>query len=87
MKSSKLEYAKAYGEALYILKQLEPEEFNKIPNKLIKLLETKKDRKWQFEILPQKSLIEQNLLEETKAILAVIYRLYLSDFPKDNYNI
>lgn len=87
MKSEKNEYAKAYGEVIYILQQLEQEDFDKIPPKLIKLLEKKRDKKWRFQISFEKPLLEQNLLKETKAILAVIYHLYLSDSLTNQYNM
>ena len=87
MKDKKSEYTKAYGEVLSILKQLEDEDFNKIPPKLVKLFEEKRDKKWHSKISFEQSLLEQNLLEETKAILAVIYRFYLSESPMEKYAI
>lgn len=75
------EYRKAYSEVSFIINQLEKEEFDKIPKKLIRLIEKKKDKHYPVEISKEVSLENQNLLQETKAILAVIYNLYLSENP------
>jgi len=80
----KSHYKKAYSEVSAVINKLEKEDFDKIPKKFIKLIESKKDKKYVFNLSEDKKLTEQNLLEETKAILAVIYNLYLS---KNNVSV
>lgn len=71
-------YKKAYAEVSYILKQLEEENLKKIPANLLKLIEKEKDKNYKINITLDTPIYEQNLLRETKAVLAVIYRLYLA---------
>lgn len=75
-------YRKAYSEVSVILKKLKKEDYEKIPDKFLKLIERKKDKKYKFVLDDDKNIVEQNVLEETKAILAVLYNLYLSDNRK-----
>lgn len=69
-------YNKAYEEILEILKYMPKESVNKIPNQMIYTFKTKMDKNYNFSIDINKSFEEQNLLDETKAILANIFRDY-----------
>ena len=69
-------YNKAYKEVIEILKYMSQEEKEKIPNKMIRMFEDKKDKNHQFKYDESKNFDEQELLIETKAILANIFRDY-----------
>ena len=72
-------FPKAYKEVIEILKHFPKRDINKIPQKLIDLLKRKIDNTYEFHVDMNKSLEEQDLLEETKDILANLYRDYFAD--------
>ena len=55
------------------------EEQNKIPEKLKDLMKKKMDNNHKFSISDYESIEEAPLLDETKAIMAVLYRDFLAD--------
>ena len=69
-------YPKAYKEVLEILKYVPKESVNKIPQTIIDTFYAKMDNNYNFSIDINKTFEEQELLVETKAILANIYRDY-----------
>ena len=69
-------YHKAYKEVIEILKYVPQESVNKIPKTTLETFEKKMDKDYVFNIDINKSFEEQNLLEETKDIFAVIFRDY-----------
>ena len=69
-------YSKAYKEVLEILKYVPQESVNKIPEEMINMFKIKMDKTWNFEVDTTKPFEEQELLDETKAILANIFRDY-----------
>ena len=69
-------YHKAYKEVIEILKYLPKESVNKIPKTMIETFEKKQKKDYVFNIDINKTFEEQNLLEETKDILAIIFRDY-----------
>ena len=69
-------YPKAYKEVVEILKYVSKESVDKIPQTMIDTLNSKMDNTYNFSIDINKSFEEQELLEETKAILANIFRDY-----------
>lgn len=69
-------YPKAYKEVIEILKYVPKESVDKIPKNMIDMFNSKKDDKYNFSIDTSKSFEEQELLEETRAILANIFRDY-----------
>lgn len=69
-------YPKAYKEVIEILNHVPPESVNKIPQTLINTFKTKMDINYNFKINLNKDFKEQDLLIETKAILANIFRDY-----------
>ena len=69
-------YHKAYKEVSEILKDVRQESVNKIPKRMLETFEKKMDKDYVFNVDINKSFEEQNLLEETKDIFAVIFRDY-----------
>lgn len=69
-------YNKAYTEIIEILKHMPEESVNKLPKELLTMFQTKMDKNYNFKIDITKSFNEQTLLNETKAILANIFRDY-----------
>lgn len=69
-------YHKAYKEVLEVLKYMSEKDINKVPKDMILTFETKQDKNHCFKIDVNKGIEEQNLLEETKDILANIFRDY-----------
>lgn len=69
-------YSKAYKEIVEILKYVPEESVNKIPKEMRDLFEEEQLKTYSFQIDTEKSFEEQELLEETKAILAIIFRDY-----------
>ena len=69
-------YSKAYKEVVEILKYVPKESIEKIPQKMRDTFTTKMDNTYNFSIDISKSFEEQELLDETKAILANIFRDY-----------
>ena len=69
-------YHKAYKEVIEILKYVPQESVNKIPKTMLETFEKKMDKDYVFNVDIIKSFEEQNLLEETKDIFAVIFRDY-----------
>ena len=69
-------YHKAYKEVIEILKYVPQESVNKIPKTMLETFEKKMDKDYVFNVDINKSFEEQNLLEETKDIFAVIFRHY-----------
>lgn len=69
-------YQKAYKEILEILKYVPEESVKKIPQEMIDMFEKEQLKTYDFQIDTSKAFEEQELLEETKAILANIFRDY-----------
>lgn len=69
-------YPKAYKEVIEILKFVPSESVNKIPKEMLEMFKNKMDRNYNFSVDVNKNFEEQILLEETKAILANIFRDY-----------
>ena len=69
-------YSKAYKEIVEILKYIPEESVNKIPKDMRDMFEAEQLKTYNFQIDTEKTFEEQELLEETKAILANIFRDY-----------
>ena len=69
-------YPKAYKEVLEVLKYVPQESVDKIPEEMRNMFKIKMDETWNFEVDINKPFEEQELLEETKAIFANIFRDY-----------
>ena len=70
-------FPRAYVEVIEILKLLEHNEFEKIDNSFIDMLNRKKDTKQTYSYDYTKDIEEQTLLKETRAVLAYIFMNYL----------
>lgn len=76
-------YSKAYKEIVEILKYVPEENVNKIPKEMRDMFEAEQLKTYNFQIDTEKHFEEQELLEETKAILANIFRDYwATDYQK-----
>ena len=69
-------YACAYKEVIEILKYTKEEDVNKIPKYNILLWKTNMKKDHKFKVDTNKSLEEQNLSNEAKAIIANIFKKY-----------
>lgn len=68
----------ACNETIEIIMHMEDEMKEKIPQKLITFLNKNKIRDYKPSIDFSKNILEQDLLFETKSIIAVIYREYIA---------
>lgn len=73
---NKKNIGKAIKEVNEIMKYIPAEEKNKINKKFLDFLNKIEDKTYDFNFEPEKDLLEQNLLEETKMLLGIIYRNY-----------
>lgn len=69
-------YSKAYKEVIEILNFVPKESVDKIPQTMIDTFKVKMDKNYDFKVDINKSFEEQDLLDETKAIFANIFRDY-----------
>ncbi len=77
-------YACAYKEVIEVLKYTKKEDVNKIPKYRILLWKTNMKKDYEFKINPDKTLEEQNLSNEAKAIIANIFKKYwATDYQKE----
>ena len=85
----KIEYRQALFEVYKILENTDEEIKNKIPEKFIKFVKENMDTNYKFELEKGKELIKQNLKDETKQIIALIYKKYICDDEEviNNYEI
>lgn len=77
-------YSKAYVEVLEILKYIPKEEMQKIPDDILKTLTKKSDSNYSFKLDFNIPFESQELLNETKSILANFFRDYwATDFQRE----
>ena len=77
-------YACAYKEVIEVLKYTKREDVNKIPKSRILLWRTNMNKDYDFKIDTTKTLEEQNLSKEAKAIIANIFKKYwATDYQKE----
>ena len=77
-------YACAYKEVIEVLKYTKREDVNKIPKYRILLWKTNMKKDYDFKIDTSKTLEEQNLSDEAKAIIANIFKKYwATDYQKE----
>ena len=69
-------YANAFSEVYFILNNTDEKLLNKVPKKFINYLEKNMNKDYKVKIQTDIYLDKQNLLKETEAILALIYRSY-----------
>lgn len=70
-------FPRAYVEVDEILKKLPKEEFERIESNFINMIRNKKDKNYTFKLDYSKDIEEQNILKETRAILAYVFLNYL----------
>ncbi len=68
----------AYSEVYEILKYLDENDKAKIPNEVIEAICENRNKDYTFELDEEKTLQEQKLLPETRAILFNLFRDYLA---------
>lgn len=68
---------KAYTEAYFIINEMSEEMRSKIPDKIIKNIESRMDKTYEFYI-DEEDIESAELLEDTEKILSVLYTDYLS---------
>lgn len=73
---TELDYKRAFKEVLTILKYVPKEDFDKIPEDIIKTLEMNEDNSFNYKIDFSKDFEEQDVSDVAKAILANFYRDY-----------
>ena len=73
-------YPKAYKEVYEILKNIPKEDLEKIPENVFKTIEEKKDDNYNFEF--SGDIDNQDLLKETRALLATIYKNYWANMEE-----
>lgn len=67
----------SFSEVYDIIMHLEKDLFNKIPKGFLKMIKQNRDLKYKVDIDYDKNINEQDLLQDTRAILSLIYRDYL----------
>lgn len=73
-----LQYKKAHVELLEIINNLSPEDKEKIPRKVLNKLKKDIDFDYKFIYDNTKQIFEQNLMDETKALLIQVYAKYIA---------
>lgn len=76
--NSEIVYSKAFKELYTVIQILSQEEKNKIPDSLIENIKNNMDIDYDFIIDQSKSILEQNLMPQTQALIIRIYQKYLS---------
>lgn len=75
-------FSKVLTQVDIILQYLPSKSFDMIPDKIIEKIEENKDNEYFFEYDFEKSLLEQNIFEETKDFLSALYLNYICDEGK-----
>ena len=73
-----MEFEQACSEIEYILKNLDVKDKEKIPQSVIDFFSKNKSITYRVKLTTDKSLKEQNLKEETKAFLKILYAKYFA---------
>ena len=77
-------YPKAYREVNEILKYVSKDDVKKIPEDVLETIQKNMDSGYDFLVDESKTFEEQNLLIETKAILAnIFYDYWATDYQKE----
>ena len=72
-------YSEAYTEVYYILQNMSEADVSKIPMSVLEVIKRNRLRNYNVTIDTSLPLKDQSLKEETKAILAILYRKFLCD--------
>ena len=73
---NELQYRKALKELLIILKYIPKNDYRKIPEDVIRMININAEHSYNFYVDEKKSLKDQNISELTKAMLENFYRDY-----------
>ena len=79
LEAKSITYKCAYTELNAIFKFLPSDELKKIPAKIRKNIKEEMNAEYEFRLDLNKPLIEQNLMNETKALIIEIYERFLCD--------
>lgn len=82
MEEIKSNVKNAYSEALFIINNFEPGLYRKVPDKLINFLYNNRNEDYVVKIDLNQSINDQNILVETRALLAIIYRDFICSKEK-----
>lgn len=86
--SEKSIYKKMYRELYEVIDILSKNEKDKISKELIENIKRNMDNEYSFKIDKTKSLLEQNLLPQTQAMLIKLYEKYLcSEEEQEKWNL
>lgn len=80
-----IELSKRFSEVYEILRYLSKDNFNKIPKEIIEYINENRNKKYVWNIDKKKKLYEQDLDENTIAILAYINMEYLVNEEQKQY--
>ena len=73
---SEIQKNKAYAQVLEILNHIKLEDYYKLPKEIVKALEVNKEDDKSFKYNKEKDFLEQEMLSETKLILAIFFKRY-----------
>lgn len=82
MKRVTNDFSKVLTQVDIILQYIPSKSFDKISDKIIEKIEENKDNEYFFEYDFEKSLLDQNIFEETKDFLSAIYLNYVCEDDK-----
>lgn len=78
------EYIQAYTEVYCILKYFPKEILNKLPAKLLKMIQSKFDEKYKINVDVKRNLLNQNLSKKARDILVVLkYNFWSNEDEKE----
>ena len=81
---NEVQYKRALKELLVILKYIPKTDYEKIPEDVLKMINSNAEHTYNFYVDEKKSLQDQNISELTKAILENFYRDYwVTDIEKN----
>lgn len=79
--------AKAYKEVYEILKKVSKKDLEKIPKEVLIMLQTNMDKDYKYQVLEDVDFEKQQMLRETKILLAIIYRdFWATEYERDRIN-
>ena len=70
-------YEESLSEVYKIIEHLEYEEYNKIPKKFLDKMYENMDKDYYFKIIVDEDFVDNQITQNAKEILALIYRDYL----------
>ena len=77
-------YTKALTEVDEVLNYLDVKLLNKIPETFKNFIKNSKNKMYKYQYNKEKTLYEQELSKEAKAIISLIYRDYICDSQEKN---